>query len=63
MPKTVPFSQAEAIRDAYQTTGAPFAFYPLEGLGHGPWNAQLGGQSLAELAFDFIVLQQKLVVE
>ncbi len=60
---TVPFSQAEAIRDAYQTTGAPYAFYPLEGLGHGPWNAQLSGQSLTELAFDFIVLQQKLVVE
>lgn len=60
---TVLFSQAETIRDAYIQTGVPYAFYPLEGKGHGPWGAKVADKSLTKLAFDFIVEQQKLLVE
>lgn len=46
----------------------PYVFYPLEGAGHGPWDATAvdangESQTLYELAFDFVVSQQGLVVE
>lgn len=60
--ETVPFTEGEKVRDAYIDTGVPYAFYPLEGLGHGAWDATVDGMSLRELAFDFIVEQQGLTV-
>lgn len=60
--RTVAFSEAEALRDAYMQTGVPFAFHPLEGAGHGPWSAEVNGMSLPELAFEFVVEQQALQV-
>lgn len=60
---TVPFDRAEALKEMYENTGAPFAFYPLEGKGHGCWNATVDGKRLQELAFDFIVEQQGLNVQ
>jgi len=59
---TVPFSEAEDLRDKYKSTGADFEFYPLLGFGHGAWNGTANGKSLKQLAFDFIVKQQKLKV-
>lgn len=59
---TVLFTEAEAIRDAYDQTGVPYAFHPLEGAGHGPWGAEVGGMSLFELAFAFVAEQQGLEV-
>ena len=58
----VPLEAGEKLRDEYIKTGAPYAFYPLQGEGHGPWDATLDGKSLEELAFDFIVEQQDLTV-
>lgn len=58
----VPFTQAEEIMAEYDKTGVEYAWYPLEGAGHGPWEAKVEGQSLTDLAFDFIVLQQGLDV-
>jgi len=61
--RTVPFSQAEEIKAEYDRTGVPYAWYPLEGAGHGPWRAEVDGKNLTELAFDFIVEQQDLELE
>lgn len=60
---TVPFSSAEDLKAIYETNGLPLAYYPLEGLGHGEWNATVDGKRLEELAFDFIVEQQELKME
>ena len=59
---TVPFTEAEALRDAYLSTGVPFGFYPLQGRGHGPWDATFEGMTLQELAMDFVIEQQTLNV-
>lgn len=57
---TVPFDRAEALKEKYENTGAPLAYYPLEGKRHGCWNATFDGKQLQELAFNFIVEQQRL---
>ncbi|ABZ92942.1 Esterase/lipase [Leptospira biflexa serovar Patoc strain 'Patoc 1 (Ames)'] len=58
----VPFSQAEALRDAYIATGASYEFNPLVGEGHSAWSATINGKSLSENAFQFIVTKQTLTV-
>jgi para-nitrobenzyl esterase len=59
---TVPFTEAEALRDAYIKTGVSYAFNPLEGIGHGPWGAIVDGKTLQELAMAFVIKQQSLTV-
>lgn len=59
---TVPFAEAEALRDVYASTGVAFDFHPLEGIGHGAWAATVGGMTLEELAMAFVVEQQTLTV-
>ena len=63
---TVLFAEAEKLRDAYIETGVPYAFYPIEGAGHGAWNraVSVDGEPvrLQVLAFDFIIEQQGLTV-
>ena len=59
---TVLFEEAEKLRDAYMETGVPFAFHPLEGVGHGPWETIIDGMTLQELAFEFVLEQQALTV-
>jgi para-nitrobenzyl esterase len=59
---TVPFAEAEALRDAYVSTGVPFAFHPLPGRAHGPWDATVEGRTLEELALAFVIEQQALIV-
>jgi para-nitrobenzyl esterase len=58
----VAFSNAQELRAIYSSTGVPFAYYPLQGIGHGAWSATVGGKTLNELAFDFIVSSQGLLV-
>ena len=58
----VAFSNAQELRAIYSSTGVPFAYYPLEGIGHGAWRATVRGKTLNELAFDFIVGSQGLSV-
>jgi acetyl esterase/lipase len=60
---TVLFSEAEALKALYDSTGIPLAYYPLQGKGHGAWSATVNGKRLEKLAFDFIVEQQGLLVE
>lgn len=59
----VPFSRAEDLKSIYEANGVPFAYYPIKGKGHGAWNATINNKHLEELAFEFIVEQQNLIVE
>ena len=59
----VPFIQAEVLRDRYQMTGATYEFHRLNGAGHEAWDETVNGMTLSELAADFIVRQQNLVVD
>lgn len=59
----VDISEAEAFRDAYEETGVYYEFYPIEGADHTLQNVEVDGKNLVELAFEFIVEQQGLVVE
>ena len=58
---SVSFSNAEELRTIYENTGVDYEFYPLQGLGHGPWNAMVNEKSLSDLAFDFIVEKQNII--
>ena len=65
---TVVFSNGEVLQETWETHGIPHVFYPLEGAGHGPWDATVpdgdgNSMTLFELAFDFVVAQQELQVE
>lgn len=60
---TVLFSEALELESYYQDTGVPYVLYDLQGLGHGVWNATVDNKRLEELAFDYIIEQQKLTVE
>jgi len=60
---TVPFSSAEDLKTICETNEINFVYYPLEGRGHGAWDATVNGKSLSDLSFDFIVDNQELIVE
>lgn len=60
---TVPYSSAEDLKTIWETHENDFVFYPLEGMGHGPWGATLNGKSLSDLSFEFIVETQNLNIE
>jgi len=60
---TVPFSSALELQDIYESIGVEMRLDTLVGVGHGDFNAMLNGKRLEELAFDFIVEQQNLIVE
>ncbi len=61
--KTVKFSLAQELEKHWKTSGEPYAFYVLQGAGHGPWNAKYKGKTLVELTFDFLVARQGLDVK
>lgn len=60
---TVLFEEAEKLKATWDSLSLPLDYYPIQGGGHGTWNATVGGKRLEELAFDFIVDQQNLVVK
>lgn len=60
---TVPFSNAEDLKAMYEKYKVPFAYYPLQGEGHGAWGEKVKNKSLSDLSFDFIIEQQRLKVE
>lgn len=61
--QTVNYTSALELKNIYTSTGANYILYTLESRGHGPWDAIVNGKKLEELAFDFMVQQQKLIVE
>ena len=60
---TVPFSGAEDLKALYDANGIPIAYYPIQGAGHGVWNATVDGKRIEELSFDFVVEQQGLNIQ
>lgn len=50
----VSFRQAELIHGALEALKIPHEFYPIEGVGHGAWDARVNGRNLKLLAQDFI---------
>ncbi|MEM8922690.1 MAG: alpha/beta hydrolase [Actinomycetota bacterium] len=61
--RTVDYTNAERLRDAYAETGVAFVLHRLDGAGHGAWQSTVDGDDLWRLAFDVITEQQALVVE
>jgi hypothetical protein len=59
----VPFSNADDLKTIYEINEVNYLYYPLEGRGHGAWNATVGGKSLSDLSFKFIADEQNLIVE
>jgi acetyl esterase/lipase len=55
------FQVALNIVSACEKHGIPHEFHPIEGGGHGAWNANIGGKTINELVLDF--LNRKLVRE
>ena len=60
---STPFSEATELKDIYDSLSIYNELVPLEGAGHGAWNAQVDGKGLNELTFDFLVERQNLMVE
>lgn len=56
------YDEALALRDKFIANEVHHAFYPLENVAHGDWDAIIEGKSLAGLAFDFAVDAQELEV-
>lgn len=61
--ETVSFAEAKNLKKRYDETGVAYIYHPLQGEGHGAWTAKIGGKSLVETAFDFLVKQQGLSVQ
>lgn len=60
--KLVDFKNSLDVKKIYQQTGAYYEFFPIQGKGHGPWNAIINDKTLFDLTFDFIVKTQGLNV-
>ena len=60
---STPFSEATDLKDTYDLLGIYNELIPLDGAGHGAWNAQIDGIGLNELTFNFLVERQDLGVE
>jgi predicted esterase len=60
---STPYSEATELQGIYDGLGIDHELVPLEGAGHGAWDAEVDGQGLSELAFDFVVASQGLNVE
>ncbi len=48
----VPYRYAEELRDRLEEVGVPYAFYPLEGVGHGSPDSSGNAAKAAEFFFD-----------
>lgn len=60
---TTTFSEATELSNIYDSLGIYNELIPLEGEGHGAWDATVNGKSLSEMSFDFLVERQDLRVE
>ena len=60
---TVLYAEATELDSIYQSLGIYCNLVPLEGEGHGPWNATVDDKSLAQMVFDFITDRQSLSIE
>lgn len=63
MNPSTPFSEAIELQEIYDPLGVYNKLVPLEGAGHGAWDAKVGGKGLFELVFDFLVERQNLTID
>ncbi len=61
--KFVPFEYAEKLVKKYKFLKIPYAFYPIDKEGHEAWEVSFDDKYIDRLSFEFIVEQQKLIVE
>jgi len=59
---TVSYEKALELEAIWQSNDVPYELRTLVGAGHGAWNRTLDGLPLIEIAFDFIVRHQQLLV-
>lgn len=60
---STPYSESVEFQGIYNDLGIYSELVPLEGEGHGAWDAQVDGKGLFDLSFDFLVDRQGLNVE
>ena len=60
---STPFSEAIELQEIYDPLGIYNELVPLEGAGHGAWDAKVEGKGLFELVFDFLVERQNLTID
>lgn len=60
--KIIDISKANELVSNYKKLQIPFVFYPIEKQGHALWNERFNNKKLEELALNFIVEQQNLVL-
>ena len=60
---STPFSEATELQEIYESLSIYNELVPLEGAGHGAWDAKVDGEGLFDMSFDFIVDRQNLTVE
>jgi len=60
---STPFSEATELQGIYDSLDIYSELVPLNGYGHGAWNATVDGKSLSDMSFDFLVERQNLRVE
>lgn len=53
--------QGEAIRDAFEASGAPYKYVELDGAGHGAWDETVDDQNLRQLGESFLLEHMELV--
>lgn len=58
-----PFSEATELETIYHSFGIYNELVPLNGQGHGAWDATVNGKNLSEMTFTFIAERQDLRVE
>lgn len=59
----VDIEKAQELASEYQRLKIPHKFYPIDKKGHGLWNATVNNKKLEELALNFIVEQQNLILK
>jgi acetyl esterase/lipase len=60
---TTSFSEATELQEIYNSLSIYNELIPLEGAGHGAWDATVEGKSLSDMSFNFITQRQQLKVE
>jgi predicted esterase len=60
---STPFSEATELQGIYDSLDIYSELVPLNGFGHGAWNATVDGKSLSDMSFDFLVERQNLTIE
>ena len=59
----VPYSEAENLKNIYDSLDIYSELVTLQNKGHGAWNVRVDGNSLQAISFNFLVDRQNLILE